>query len=92
MKKFSNEDSYGGQEHQVPEIDVVPDLDRLVGAEVVLPQDIVCMQTGKVIGRVTDENGRPVRTYNKDPLLDTRIYEVIFPESMGIHSSILLIL
>ena len=38
------------------------------------------MKSGKVVGRVTDRNGRPVGTFNSNPLLDTRVYEVEFPD------------
>ena len=79
-EEFLYEDEFGEQAHQMPEADDVPDLDRLIGAEVVLPQDGVRMQSGKVVGRVTDGSGKPIGVYNKDPLLDTRVYEVIFPD------------
>ena len=79
-EEFLYEDEFGGQAHQMPEADDVPDLDRLIGAEVILPQNGVSMQSGKVVGRVTDGSGKPIGVYNKDPLLDTRVYEVIFPD------------
>ena len=76
---FPHEDNFG-MEHQVPEIDDIPDLDQLIGAECILPQGGATMQAGKVIGRVVDDSGRPVGTFNKDPLLDSRVYEVMFPD------------
>ena len=76
---FPYEDD-NGAEHQVPETDEIADLDRLIGAEVILPQDGTTMQAGRVVGRVLDNSGKPVGAYNKDPLLDSRIYEVMFPD------------
>ena len=38
------------------------------------------MQTGKVIGCITDDKGKPVGSYNKDPILDSWAYEVPFPD------------
>ena len=76
---FPYEDN-DGVEHVMPDADDIPDLDRMIGAEVVLPKDGTNRQTGKVIGRVLDENGKPIGDYNKDPLLDTRVYEVMFPD------------
>ena len=78
-RAFPYEDE-GGKEHQMPEIDEVPDLDRLIGAEVVLPKDGTAMKAGKVIGRALDKRGYPLGVYNEDPMLDSRIYEVMFPD------------
>lgn len=70
----------GTKELEIPEADDIPDLDHLIGTEVVLPQSGTTMQTGKVIGRLLDKDGNPVGNYNKDPLLNTRVYEVLFPD------------
>ena len=37
------------------------------------------MQAGTVIGRATDRNGNPIVAYNSISILNTRIYEVMFP-------------
>mmetsp|Transcript_10686 Transcript_10686/g.15073 ORF Transcript_10686/g.15073 Transcript_10686/m.15073 type:complete len:195 (+) Transcript_10686:622-1206(+) len=52
----------------------------MIGAEVMLSNNGAELCTGKVISRVLDSNGNPVGEYNKDPLLDSRIYEVMFPD------------
>ena len=36
------------------------------------------MVAGKVVGRKRDSNGKPIRRENKNPMLDTRVYEVEF--------------
>ena len=79
---FVYEDDDKGEEHQMPEVDELEDLDKLIGAEVVLPHNGTDMQSGKVIGRLTDRKGRPIGTYNANPLLDTQVYEVEFPDGL----------
>ena len=69
-----------GTEKEISEINEVPDLDNLIGAKVMLPQNGVRMQSVKVIGRVTDDRDRPVGAYYLDSLLNSRLYEVLFPE------------
>mmetsp|Transcript_9776 Transcript_9776/g.13821 ORF Transcript_9776/g.13821 Transcript_9776/m.13821 type:complete len:222 (+) Transcript_9776:32-697(+) len=76
---FVYEDN-NGKEHEMPEVDDLEDLDKLVGAEVVLPQNGIEMRAAHVLGRVTDRKGRQVGTYNHDPLLDTHVYEVGFTD------------
>ena len=83
---FPYEDNEG-EEHQMPETDEVPDLDRMIGLEVVLPKDDVDMQAGQVIGCAVGD-GMPIGHYNKDPMLDSRVYEVMFlDETINQYSS-----
>ena len=51
--------------------------DNYLGAEVVLPKgdDMVA---GKVVGRKRDSDGEPIGQENKNPMLDTHVYEVEF--------------
>ena len=69
-----------GRENEIPEAEEIPDLDLLIGAEVILPQNGVNMQAGKVVGRVLSKDGLAIGSYNKNPVLDTRVYEVMFPD------------
>ena len=61
---FVYEDNERGEEHQMPEVDELEDLDKLIDAEVILLQNGTDMQSGKVIGRLTYSKGRSVGTYN----------------------------
>jgi len=64
-----------------PDIDVVGEeqYDTLISAEVMLPQNgILC--PAKVTGRKQDEHGNPVGVAHNNPVLDTRVYEVTFPD------------
>ena len=38
------------------------------------------MSSEKVVSRVKDKNGKVKGNYNKDPILDTRVYDVMFPD------------
>lgn len=53
--------------------------DRYLLAEVLLPLGDQ-MQTAKVLKRKRDDNNNPVGKSNPNPLLDTRVYEVQFPD------------
>ena len=74
------DDFEGTQEHAPDVDDVTPeDEDNCIGAEVQLPHGEV-MQSGKVKARVRGEDGEPVGTKNTNPILDTRSYQVEFPD------------
>ena len=74
------EDEATGKAHEGPEMDDLPDLDLYLDAEVLLPQDGEHMRAAKVIGRTTNSDGVPLGTYNSNPILNTRIYDVMFPD------------
>jgi len=54
-------------------------LDKLLSAEVVLSKGDL-QYVGKVINRKRDLDGNPIGRANTNPILDTRIYEVEFPD------------
>ena len=53
--------------------------DALITAELLLPKGDILLPA-KVVGRKKDRNGNPVGTEHKNPILDTRIYEVQFSD------------
>ena len=53
--------------------------DALVNAELLLPQG-ESMAMAKVVRRAVDDDGRLVGTYNENPVLNTLVYEVEFPD------------
>ena len=67
-----------------PEVDSIPDLDLFINAEVLLPQDGEHMRAARVIGRATNEDGLPIGEYNVNPVLNSRVYDVMFPDG-AIH-------
>jgi hypothetical protein len=82
-----------GPEHMTPEyVPLEPDssipdadewdveaFDKYIAAEVRLPKD--GQETiAKVIARKRDHDGNPVGRANANPILDTRLYQVIFPD------------
>jgi hypothetical protein len=68
-------------EMEKPEIaDYTPDAyDALISAEVLLPQEDILVPA-IVTGRKHDKDGNPIGTAHKNPIMDTRIYEVTFPD------------
>jgi hypothetical protein len=53
--------------------------DAYLRAEVLLPKGD-CLVTGTVVGRKRDMNGNPIGRKNSNPILDSRVYEVQFPD------------
>ena len=72
------QDLDGTSEPEMPEADDIPDYDQYVNADVLLPQGGEYIQSARVVKRVTDDSGKPLGDYNPNPLLDTRVYEVMF--------------
>jgi hypothetical protein len=62
--------------------DYTPDsYDEYILAEILLPHQGE-LQAARVRNRVTDKDGKPVGLRNANPLLDTREYEVEFPDAL----------
>jgi len=53
--------------------------DKYIAAEVRLPKDGQEV-IAKVIARKRDHDGNPIGKANNNPILDTRLYQVIFPD------------
>jgi hypothetical protein len=66
-------------EAQTPNVDnfEADTYDELLLAEPLLPRG-TSLTPSRVIGRKRDEDGNPVGTYNRNPLLNTRVYLVEF--------------
>ena len=60
-------------------IDQQPLYDKLIHAEVALPQGDTLRQA-KVTGRTIDPSGATIGTYNENPMLNTLMYDVEFPD------------
>ena len=43
------------------------------------------MSSAKVVSRVKDKDGKTKDTYNNDTILDTRVYNVMFPDGSVCH-------
>ena len=50
-----------------------------IESEVLLPSNGKEMSSAKVVSRVKYKYGNLKGTYNKNPILDTRVYDVMFP-------------
>ena len=66
--------------HEMPDADSFKNYDNYSNAEVLLPQDGEHLQATRVLKRSLDSVGNSKGTININPLLDTRIYNVIFPD------------
>ena len=65
----------------MPEADTFPDLDQYLNAEVLLPNG-EHMQAATVMLRSKDANGRVQGRASDTPILDTRVYDVLFPDGV----------
>ena len=73
---IADEDPVDSQGRPVSE---QPLLDRLIHAELTLPQGEK-MQNAKVLRRSVGSDGKTVGTYNDNPILNTVVYDVEFPD------------
>jgi hypothetical protein len=70
------------QESAMPEQDDYPDAetyDQYITAQVLLPRGDT-MEKGTVLRRKRDSNGTLIGHAHSNPILDTRVFEVIFPD------------
>ena len=67
--------------NDLPDADDIPDnYDVYIDAEVLLPKDGEHLQAARVIGRAKNEEGKTFGTYHQNPMLNTNVYEVMFPD------------
>ena len=52
----------------------------IINAEVMLPHNGEHMQAARVVGRSKLSDGTFTGTYNENPILDTRVFDVQFPD------------
>ncbi len=73
-----------GETTEMPEADDIAtdidEYDKFINAEVLLPKDGEHMQAAKVVGRARDSMGNVKGSSHTNPMLDTRIYDVMFPD------------
>ena len=76
-------DSVGERERdgKVPDIDEILDYDQYLNAEVMLPHG-EHLQAARVMRRVKDDEGMVIGKQNDNPILDSRVYEVMFPDGV----------
>ena len=82
--EFQDEFNRIVSDDDVPEADIQPTAevfnDTYLNMELALPRDGGEVEFGRVVKRLRDKNGIPIGTANDNPILDTRIYEVEFPD------------
>ena len=70
----------GIEEPTMPKTDAIADYDRYIESEVLLPINGKETISAKVVSWVKDKYGKVKGTYNKNTILDTRVYNVMFPD------------
>ena len=73
-------DNEGIEEPNMPEANAIVYYDRYIDSEVLLTRSCKEMSSEKVGSRVKDKNRKVKGTYNKNPILDTRVYNVMFSD------------
>ena len=73
-------DNEGIEEPTMPEADAVADYDKYIESEVLLPSNGKETSSTKAVSWVKYQNGKVMWTYNNNPILDTRVYNVMFPD------------
>ena len=70
------------QDLKTTEIDdaYIDSLDKYIGAEVVVPGRDSLSVLAKIRNRKRDSSGNPIGNANQNPILDTRVYELEFPD------------
>ena len=64
----------------MPKADAIEDCNRYIEYEVLLPSSGKEMISEKQVSWVKDKYGKLKGSYNKNPILDTRVYDVMFPD------------
>mmetsp|Transcript_1845 Transcript_1845/g.3759 ORF Transcript_1845/g.3759 Transcript_1845/m.3759 type:complete len:134 (-) Transcript_1845:2277-2678(-) len=64
----------------MPDADDFPDYNLYINVKYQLPKDSETLSATKVISRALDEQGKVVGNYHANPVLDTRVYGVLFPD------------
>ena len=66
--------------HKIQDNDGYDDFDAHTNAEVLMPQNGDVLQAVRIIGCSTDGEGNPIGQYDPNPMLNTRVYDVMFPD------------
>ena len=71
---------YSEDTYSMPEADDLSEYDVYIDAKVMLPKDGEHMQAARVIGQSRDKEGKTIGTFNQNPILNTKVYDVMFPD------------
>ena len=80
MDDLYEDELENGEDSTMPEADDIDGYDRFINAEVLMPRDGEHMHAAKVIGRSVDDDGNMIGKYHDQPYLNTRVYDVMFPD------------
>ena len=71
---------YGEETYSMPEAEDISKYNVYIDVEVMLPKDCEHMQAARVIGQSRDKEGKTNGTFNQNPILNTKVYDVMFPD------------
>jgi len=74
------DDIENGHNSSMPEADDIETYDEYINSEVLLPREGEHMQVARILKRSTNDNGALIGNANKNPILDTRVYDVMYPD------------
>jgi hypothetical protein len=65
------------EDHTMPDADTFPDYGKYINSEVLLSKDGEYIMAAKVTQRSRDDDGKIQGSHNPNPILDTRVYDVM---------------
>ena len=78
-KNFGGEGALKQMTHNIQDNDGCDDFDAYVNTEVLMPQNGDVLHIERVVGRSTNGEGNPIGQYDPNSMLNTRVYDVMFP-------------
>jgi len=80
LSEYQHCEDNDGEISNLPEADDIMDYDLYINSEVLLPHNGEHIQAARVMGRSKDANGGVTGSHHLNPMLDKRVYDVIFPD------------
>jgi len=77
---YESYDENENKSYNLAEMDEFPDHEIMMDAEVMLPKDGGLYQSARVIGRSKNASGNYIGNYHPNPVLNTQVYDVMFPD------------
>ena len=78
-KNFGNGEKIKQATQKIQDNDRFDCFNAYVNTEILMPQNWDVMQSACVIGCSTDEEGNPIGQYDPNPMLNTRVFDIMFP-------------
>ena len=83
---YESYDESENKSYNLAEMDEFPDHEIMMDAEVMLPKNGDLYQSARVIGRSKNASGNYIGNYHHNPVLNTQVYDVMFPDGAVIKT------